>query len=127
MTEKQQMNQAVKEWTSKVFNNLKNEYEQLNIKHVARSPSPAAAKDSMLTNMGYGQGLVRRIGFKFPKHMVFVHKGVGKGVKAADVGSKGTRRPKEWFNPVIEQAMEDLGDIVADHCGDMVVKNLSIR
>ena len=58
--------------------------------------------------------------------MVFVHKGVGKGTPIGMVGSTN-RKPKEWFNPVIDKRVELLADKVAEHSADIVVNNITIR
>jgi hypothetical protein len=68
-------------------------------------------------------GIPTKVSFKFPQHMVFVHKGVGKGTPIAKAGT-GTRKAKEWFEPPIERNIDKLGDIVAEELGESIVNNL---
>jgi hypothetical protein len=67
-------------------------------------------------------GAIFKIAFKFERHGVFVHKGVGRGYKAAGQGfvnriAKGPQvRPRiavEWFNPVLDQHLPELVDRLA--------------
>ncbi|WP_231424037.1 hypothetical protein [Pedobacter sp. Leaf250] len=86
-------------------------------------------------------GEAAKIDFSFPYYMAFVHKGAGRGyggnktgsffrpgqgrgtTSAASMGKMGTgkRKPKPWFNPVIEAEFPALANLVADHKGDKVM------
>src|SRR5690606_25628217 len=102
--------------------------DKLNIKHETRSPSPRSSRDVLTGRVGTRQGMASRVGFRFPRHMVFVHKGVGKGVPASLAGSSvTTRKAKEWFNPVIDQNIDRLADIAADGLADITVGNIHIQ
>jgi hypothetical protein len=89
-------------------------------------------------------GEANKITFSFPYYMVFVHKGAGRGYGGIKTGlfttSKGTkgitnpasmgkmgtgkRRPKPWFNPVIEEQFPALSDIVSDYQGEKITLNI---
>ncbi|MHB1277258.1 MAG: hypothetical protein ACYC1Q_02555 [Bacteroidia bacterium] len=101
---------------------------------------------------------IRAVGFRMPRHAVFVQKGVGRGYPIAAVGSaKGNRaknmysrgykneaikrtlgrisnaermqrarKPKAWFNPIIDRQLPKLADAVAKHNADIVAKNVFI-
>lgn len=67
-------------------------------------------------------GAIFKIAFKFERHGVFIHKGVGRGYKAAGQGfvnriAKGPQvHPRiavEWFNPVLDQHLPELVDRLA--------------
>jgi len=69
------------------------------------------------------------IGFGLRRYGVFVEKGVGRGysynggsVRRKD-GGPVKRRPKPWFNPVIEEELPRLTAIVVKHTGDAIVIN----
>lgn len=84
---------------------------------------------------------VRRVGFRFPRHGVHLHYGAGRGyggtqgsvwldrlnyvrrTNPESLGKMGTgaREANDWFNPVLEQHLQQLADIAADYCLDMVV------
>jgi len=75
-------------------------------------------------------GVVDRITFTFERHGVFVHKGVGRGyqmqggmvVRTAKSKTTEVRQPAEWFNPVLDQALPELADKLAEINADAVVK-----
>lgn len=77
---------------------------------------------------------VTSIGFSFKEEGVFVHLGVGKGynmeggtrVLTKTTDSKWNRNPKPWFNPVIEQYIPALVEIVKEYCGTLLVNTTRI-
>lgn len=60
--------------------------------------------------------VIDRISFRFLRHMVFVEKGVGRGMPIESVrngnAEKYSRIAKPWFNPVIEKKLDELPAIV---------------
>lgn len=106
-------------------------------------------------------GRINGIGFRMPRHGVFVHKGVGRGypIEVANarimggtasktrsaLDTKGyneraikrfmsptgrllgkQRKPKPWFNPIIDRSLPKLADTVAKHNADIVAHNVYI-
>jgi len=90
---------------------------------------------------------VSRIGFAFAREGIYTHKGAGVGQGGFKGGSKwinakgetkstnpnsfmkmgtGNRKPKHWFDPVIEQKIPQLADMVADYDATMVLNETSI-
>lgn len=120
------MNADIKAWGKGTIGDLKQEFSRLQIVHAERSPSPSPSVEALINRFGQRQGLINKVSFKFPRHMVFVHKGVGKGVPSGFTGST-TRRPKEWFNPIMEKDIEKLADTVANNQADIIVSNLLIK
>jgi len=124
----EKLNSDIKSWAGETQKELKQQFDSLNIQHVDRSPSPRPSREVLENILRSRGGLVSKVSFKFPRHMVFVHKGVGKGVPISLAGSNATnRKPKPWFNPVMDKKVEDLADRVADHSADIVVNNLMIK
>lgn len=81
-------------------------------------------------------GTITKIAYKFERHGVFVHKGVGRGYKASGNGfvnriAKGPQvRPRvavEWFNPVLDQYLPELVDRIAKINADAVVNATAMR
>lgn len=68
-------------------------------------------------------GLPTKMSFRFARHLVFVHKGVCKGMPIRRAGS-GKRKAKEWFEPYIEKNIDELADIVAAGLGEHIVNSL---
>jgi len=120
------LNKDIKSWSMTTRADLVTQFSKLNIQHVERSPSLRPSRDVLASRTSMRQGMINRVSFSFPRHMVFVHKGVGKGVPISKVGTSN-RKAKEWFNPVVDRDIEKLADIVADGQGDLIVNNLSIK
>jgi hypothetical protein len=119
-------NTDVNKWTKDTKSEVVSEIGSLGIVHQENSKSPVPAQKAIKTSQRKNAGLVNRISFRMPRHMVFVHKGVGRGTKITDVGST-KRVAKPWFNPVIERKIDELVDIVADHQGAMVLNAIMIK
>lgn len=77
-----------------------------------------------------------KIAFKFERHGVFVHKGVGRGYVAAGNGfvnriAKGPqvhqRVAVEWFNPVLDQYLPELADKIAKINADAAVNSTAMK
>jgi hypothetical protein len=80
-------------------------------------------------------GLVDRLSYRFLRYGVFFHKGTGRGYKMTGGvvvrvpsaknktlnDSSIKREPVEWFNPVIDDNINDLANRVANHMADAAV------
>lgn len=100
-------------------------------------------------------GEVDKLSYHFVRHGVFVHKGVGRGyimqggvvvrgykpgkvLKAAMVTANRSvpskilkpgevnRKPAEWFNPVVNENIEGLADMIAEMDADRMVNTTKI-
>lgn len=77
---------------------------------------------------------VTSIGFSFKPEGIYVHLGVGRGynmeggtrVLTKKNGKEWNRHPKPWFNPVIEQHIPELIEIVKEYCGALLVNTTRI-
>jgi hypothetical protein len=119
-------NAKIKLWGDQTLGKLKSEIGNLKIEHRANSTSPKAAANSTVVRTPKSGGLVSRVSYIFPRHMIYVHKGVGRGTKISEVGNT-RRKAKPWFNPVIDQNIEELADIVASEMGAAIINNLLIK
>lgn len=92
----------VKRWSARTRNILKSSISSAGIRTYSGQ-----------LNKGIAYSIARRyaipwkISFNFPKHGIFVEKGVGRGYPIGRVGqasadAKSRRHPKPWFNPVME-------------------------
>lgn len=80
-------------------------------------------------------GEINMVGFQFPRHGVFVHKGVGRGwkmqggkvVRVATGEFRGEREPKDWLNSEIEKRLPKLADDVVELKADAVVNATRIK
>lgn len=81
-------------------------------------------------------GMANRIQYKMPRHLVFVHKGVGRGWPASRVADRAAawsaasgegRKPKPWFNPIVEKRIQELANIAAQNNAEVAAKRLMIK
>lgn len=93
-------------------------------RHLGRSIKP---------NIYYEDGEAFKLGFSFRHEGVYIHKGVGRGYVASGGGVVKTsrtpgfnRRPKLWFNPVIERNMPALKKIVTEYNKDLIINTTRI-
>jgi hypothetical protein len=90
-------------------------------------------KQSVKPNIYYELGEAYKLGFSFRAEGVYVHKGVGRGYVASGGGVVKTarsagfnRRPKLWFNPVIERNMPELQRIVMEYNKGLIINTTRI-
>ena len=110
---------------------------------IARELQPRAYTDRY--------GLIDRLGFSFPRHGIYIHKGAGRG-QGGTIGSSwtklkringvevstgivrhtdpnslnatqgtGNRQSYEWFDPVIRNRISELADIVSNYFDSMII------
>lgn len=116
----QKINALVRSKTVAAVARLKAEQSRLGMKH---GPDPLT---KIAVRYREKEGLTNRISFKFKKSGIYVHKGVGRGTNAAEVGLTN-RKPKEWFNPVIESYADELSEAVADEFVEATFRKLKIN
>jgi hypothetical protein len=119
------INNTIREETKACTQKLKDRIRELNIKHIS-TPENADPLTKITNTFSNQAGMINRIRFKFKKSGVFVHKGVGRGTKASQVGST-KRVAKEWFNPVVETFADELTEKIADAEVNVVFDKLLIK
>ncbi|TLX73682.1 hypothetical protein E9993_14590 [Labilibacter sediminis] len=125
-------NKDVSQWVYRVRSILKRD-----IQGSATSGNGVLAA-SLRSNIHKDMGEVDYVGYKFPRHGVFFHKGVGRGhVMSAGKVVRGVknnkvikpldgpinRQSQDWFNSTLEKQIPKLADIVADHKADEAAVN----
>lgn len=112
-------------WAKDRVSDMQQEAKSLGIEHRQNSSSPSSSIDGITRKTTMRYGVPSKISFKFARHLIFVHKGVGKGTPMSKVGTTA-RKAKPWFEPPIERNIEQLGDIVAEGLGDQVISNFRL-
>jgi hypothetical protein len=136
-------NTGVIRWKDNSFRSIKASYMRL-IRSAGRSGDGLDSL-KMRTKQTYGE--VDQITLTFKRYLIWVHKGAGKGEGGSKgstwydkfgkmkktnpeslgkIGS-GTRRKEEWLNPVLDEAVPKLADIVAGFKADGAVKLIQIK
>jgi len=122
-----------------VINNFKNNVRRAGKANIERMSGKSTAIRSVKSGKPLSQNLKSRtrkdfgeifmIGYQFPRHGVFFHKGVGRGwhmqggkvVRVAKGQKKADRKPKEWLNPEIDKRLPKLADDLVELKADAAV------
>lgn len=112
----------VKDWATSTRNDLKSSISSLGIKRYPYSRNPVPLPQAIKSYVSEKFGIPSKVSYKMPRSAVFVHKGVSRGH-----GKNNPRKAKEWFNPVIENNIDKLGDIVANATGNMIINSINIK
>lgn len=126
-------NAKVQAWGSRVDAALRSSIEDLIDKDVKLSGSLKQNYRHYGKPVTDGEE-VTSIGFSFKPEGIYVHLGVGRGynmqggtrVLTKKSDDKWNREPKPWFNPVIEQHIPELIEIVKEYCGTLLVNTTRI-
>lgn len=137
-----EFNKAVQKWHHSVAAQLRAGIASRSMR-IARNLRPNAYTDKY--------GLINRLGFSFPRHGIYIHKGAGRG-QGGTIGSnwtklkrvngievstgiirhtnpnslnasqgEGNRQAYEWFDPVIRNRVSELQEIVTHYFDTMII------
>ncbi|MGN7786808.1 hypothetical protein ACTJIJ_19905 [Niabella sp. 22666] len=142
-------NQKVKNWGKDSVTKMKAEGRALGIIHRADSPSKSASIPKLSSGFRQKDGQVNRVSIKFPRTLIYTHKGAGKGrggtkgsrwtdkygkakkTKESSMGKMGTagRTAKPFINRVLkrETGVDQLATIVAVETGAAISNNMFIK
>lgn len=134
-------NKEVEQWQDSVSQQLKASISPRSLR-IASELQPKAYTDQY--------GLINRLGFSFPRHGVYIHKGAGRG-QGGFMGSKwsyikringieintsiirhtnpeslgkqneGKRTAYHWFDPIIKRRLPELSDICMRYFDTMLI------
>lgn len=135
-------NDAINAWQNSVAAQLRRTIAGKSMR-IARELHPKAYTDKY--------GIINQLGFSFPRHGIYIHKGAGRG-QGGTIGSNwtklkningiavstgivkhtnpnslnasqgtGTRNAFEWFDPVIRNRLPELMDIVTRYFDTMLI------
>lgn len=135
-------NDAVEKWQNSVCRQLKSTIAYKSMR-IAKELEPRTYTDKY--------GLINRIGFSFPRHGIYIHKGAGRGqggyigshwtklkvINGIEIstgivrhtalssinGKQGTgnRKAYRWFDPVIKNRLPELMEIVTNYFDTMII------
>lgn len=137
-----EFNKAINKWQNSVAAQLRAGIASRSMR-IARDLRPTSYTDKY--------GIINRLGFTFPRHGIYIHKGAGRG-QGGTIGSKwmqlkringvdvstgiirhtnpaslnasqgeGNRQAYEWFDPVIRNRISELQDIVVGYFDTMII------
>lgn len=134
-------NEVIEKWIPKVRRALRSSArwftdgkEQSFVLRPGRGEKKLAESIGSYTKKDFGA--ITKVAFKFERHGVFVHKGVGRGYNARGNGfvmrtAKGEQeRPRiavEWFNPVLDKYLPELADNLAKVNADAAINATKMK
>lgn len=137
-----EFNKAVQKWQNSVAAQLRAGIASRSMR-IARDLRPKAYTDKY--------GLINKLGFSFPRHGIYIHKGAGrsqggtigsswtklKHINGVEVSTgiirhtnpaslnasqgEGNRTAYEWFDPVIRNRIAELDEIVTHYFDTMII------
>ena len=142
-------NERVLDWASKTVPALKGSANALGIIHRSNSNSPGPSLEKVKHRTKEIGGIIEVVSFRFPRSLIWPHKGAGKGMGGLQGSSwydrlgirhttdpdslgkmgSGSRPEKPWFNAVMDAptGVDELATIVAEESGDAIVNNILIK
>lgn len=143
----EQFNLSVQAWGSDTAQAIKAAGTGLGIQHRPGSPSPKPSLQQLVARYKMDAGLVHVVSFRFPRSLIWTHKGAGKGMggtvgstwadqrgetKSTSPGSRGkmgtgTRQAKPFINNTLAGSTDQLAEIVTTQLGDAFINNLLIK
>jgi hypothetical protein len=116
------LNENISGWDDRTKKDVLSEMDRQNIKHSKNSPNNIPLRRAFKSKLKKKFELVSVISYSMPRSAVFLHKGVSSGHPISN-----PRTAKPWFNPVIDAHLDELGNIVADGQGNLVINALHIK
>jgi hypothetical protein len=117
-----QLDGEIVDWDKNNLGDLRDKLDALNVKHLKRSPNKIALKRALRSKLRKQAGLTNRISYSMPRSAIFLAKGVSKGHPISN-----PRTAKDWYNSVVDENIEKLGDIVAEGGGNLIINNINIK
>lgn len=118
----EQMNDDIADWNKANTSDIKSKISSLGIRHYSYSRNARPLANVVRGSLHKTAGLVDKIGYTMPRSAVFVAKGVSRGH-----GKNNPRLAKDWFDSVVDENLDELGNIVAENGGNLIVNALKIK
>lgn len=142
-------NEAITRWDHQNNQDVKSRAGGYGVTHRKNSPSPRASLNSFKSRLVTEDGAIVKISKVFPRTLVWVHKGAGKG-RGGNIGSRwidkygktqktsdvskgkmgtGGRTAKPFINDSLDapEGIERLATIAAEELGDALVGFISVK
>lgn len=140
-------NQRIEEATGDLVKDIKAVGAGMGITHRANSPSKAASLPKVSGKTYQRDGMTEKISIRFPRQLIYTHKGAGKGrggsqgsrwidrmgnkrsTDPQSLGKMGTdgRTAKPFINQAIEAKADTIATIAAEEIGSSITNNLFIK
>lgn len=142
-------NERVRDWGHNMISQISARAAAHSISHRSNSPSSGSSISKIKDRYRTRAGAIDQVGIKFPRTLIYTHKGAGKGrggptgsrwvdkygvSKSTNPSSRGKmgsrgRSEKPFFNEALEggAGVEELATIVASETGDAIMNKMFIK
>lgn len=124
----ERMDQEIRAWAKLTRGELVKSVLSLNLHEQIRFDGEDNVLKPLKKDIRYGlrkkQGDTEGVAFRFPRHGIFLERGVGKYRKANSSAANRAARP--WLYPVLDGAFDDLADLIEQGYGDIAASELRI-
>lgn len=106
----------------------KEKHKRIRVRHSRKYSAKMAShiQPDLANSIGFklksNMGMPEKISFYFAKHGIFLYFGVGKGHPKSN-----PRKRVDWFNPAIEQHIDELADIAGKYNAQVITDNIRIK
>ncbi len=142
-------NSRITEASKEVAIDIQSKGLSMNIEHRTDSPSKGDSLKKIKASTRESEGAVNQVSIKFPRVLIYTHKGAGKG-RGGGKGSRwldkfgntkrtnpnslgkqgaGGRTAKPFINDVLESpaGVDKIATIAAEELGDAIVNNMLVK
>jgi hypothetical protein len=113
---------AIRKWLRETRKDLK---QQIDTYSFERPADEDSFRKNLRTYTKKVQGEIENIGFRFPRHAIFIEHGVGRGRPKGSSQALEMARP--WLKPVLPKAVEKLADEMAESYADIATESIVLR
>ena len=135
----QEFNKGATEWGKNVHTTAIGNLNALDVKSGGTKKSQDLKAKFLVKfyhqDTGFNVQRIWRVGFGFPSTGAFLHYGVGRGyerqggktVRTAKSETDNPRRPKNWFNPVVENKLQEMDKVVDDYGTGLALNAINLK
>lgn len=120
-----ELDKEVRSWRRVTRKQLITKVKSLDLRQKVRLASDPALVDSIKTSMRKRDGNIESVSFSFARKGIFLEHGVGRSRPRGSAAAK--RFAKPWIKPTLDDAQQELNDIIAEKYADIVEGEIVIR
>jgi len=125
IAKRDELDQEVRDWRRVTRKQLIMKIKSLNLRQKVRVGSDPALVKTIKTAMRKRDGNIESVSFSFARKGIFLEHGVGRSRPRGSASAK--KHAKPWIKPTLDDAQDELNDIIAEKYADIVEAEIVIR
>lgn len=125
IAKRDELDQEVRDWRRVTRKQLIMKIKSLNLRQKVRIASDPALAKSIRAGMRKRDGNIESVSFSFARKGIFLEHGVGRGRPKGSAAAKEHAKP--WIKPTLDDAQQELNQIIAEKYADIVEAEIRIR